>query len=602
MKLDLPALESWLWEAACVIRGPVDAPKFKDYILPLIFLKRVSDVFEDEIRDMEAEFGTRQKALKLADADHQLVRFFIPEKARWGEVAKRTKGVGEYLTDAVRAVARVNPRLQGVIDITDFNATTSGQRMLDDDRLASLVQILNQHRLGLEDVEKDILGQAYEYLLRKFAEGQGSSAGEFLTPPEVALLMAIILDPQPGQSVYDSNCGTAGLLIKAHLRLIDKFGVKGNGSKKLPPKVAPLKLFGQEINPSTFAMARMNAFIHDMEAEIALGDTMTNPRFTQRDGSLRRFDRVTANPMWNQKFAGSLYENDTWGRFTRGVPPTSSADWGWIQHMHASLADTGKVAVVLDTGAVSRGSGNQGSNKESDIRKSYPNGVYLFAGAPRLVPFLESDADLTDFFFPNGSFAKGKYECLSYATDNKKEGDGSLHLAPPGTLPKSETQGLGERDEILTALFERTYASLSPCAQRAFMTLAAWNSAVPRVALEAVLQKSVGEIAEVERGIDLLLQYSLAERHRSIEGMDFIQLPLVALLFGRKKLNVSPFQAAIKVDADFLQMLPLQECSGSFSLSGIKVQPTQMEEDVGLETLFVPIPKGLFDQPLDFIV
>jgi type I restriction enzyme M protein len=118
-------------------------------------------------------------------------------------------------------------------------------------------------------------------------------------------------------------------------------------------------------------MARMNAFIHDMEAEIALGDTMTNPCFTQRDGSLRRFDRVTANPMWNQKFAASLYENDTWGHFTHGIPPTSSADWGWIQHMHASLADTGKLAVVLDSGAVSRGSGNRGSNKERDIRKAF---------------------------------------------------------------------------------------------------------------------------------------------------------------------------------------------------------------------------------------
>ena len=339
MKLDLPALESWLWEAACVIRGPVDAPKFKDYILPLIFLKRVSDVFADEIHRMEAEFGTQQKALKLADA--------------------------------VRAVARVNPRLQGVIDITDFNATTSGQRMLDDDRLASLVQILDQHRLGLDDVEPDILGRAYEYLLRKFAEGQGSSAGEFFTPPEIGQLMARVLDPQPGQTVYDSNCGSAGLLIKTHLRLIEKFGLKSNGSRKLPPKVAPLRLFGQEINPSTFAMARMNAFIHDMEAEIALGDTMTNPRFTEREGSLRRFDRVTANPMWNQKFAAGLYENDTWGRFTRGVPPASSADWGWIQHTHASLADAGKLAVVLDTGAVSRGSGNQGSNKERDIRKTF---------------------------------------------------------------------------------------------------------------------------------------------------------------------------------------------------------------------------------------
>ncbi len=288
MKLGLPALESWLWEAACVIGGPVDAPKFKDYILPLIFLKRISDVFEDEIRHMEGEFGTRQKALKFADADHDLVRFFVPDKARWTEVAKQTKDVGEYLTDAVRAIARVNPRLQGVIDITDFNATTSGQRMLDDDRLASLVQILNQHRLGLDDVEPDILGRAYEYLLRKFAEGQGSSAGEFFTPPEIGQLMARILDPQPGQTVYDSNCGSAGLLIKTHLRLIEKFAVESNGSRKLPPKVAPLRLFGQEINPSTFAMARMNAFIHDMEAEIALGDTMTNPRFTEREGSLRR--------------------------------------------------------------------------------------------------------------------------------------------------------------------------------------------------------------------------------------------------------------------------------------------------------------------------
>ena len=371
MALDIATLESWLWEAACIIRGPVDAPKFKDYILPLIFLKRLSDVFEDEIKRMEQDFGSRQKALKLADTDHKLVRFFVPENARWANVAKQTKGVGEYLTDAVRAVAKVNPRLQGVIDVTDFNATQAGQRMLDDDRLHSLVQRLSIHRLGLDDVEPDLFGDAYEYLLRKFAEGQGSSAGEFLTPPEVGQLMAIVLDPEPGQTAYDSNCGTAGLLIKAHLRLIQKYGVNKNGHLRLPDRIAPLHLFGQEINPATFAMARMNAFIHDMEADIALGDTLHRPAFTQADGSLRRFDRVTANPMWNQKFAAASYENDTFGRFTRGVPPTSSADWGWVQHMAASLADAGKLAVVLDTGAVSRGSGNQGSNKERDIRKAF---------------------------------------------------------------------------------------------------------------------------------------------------------------------------------------------------------------------------------------
>ena len=370
-RLDVSALESWLWEAACVIRGPVDAPKFKDYILPLIFLKRLSDVFDDEVARLGQEFGNEKAALKLIQQDHKLARFFLPPKARWSAIGVRTTGLGEYLTDAVRAVARENPRLGGVIDVTDFNATQAGQRMLDDDRLQSLVRKFSEYRLGLGDVEPDILGRAYEYLLRKFAEGQGQSAGEFYTPREVAVLMGRILDPQPGQTVYDPCPGSGGLLIKVHLRLIEKHGEKTNGSRRLPPSVAPLRLFGQEINPSTFAMARMNAFIHDMEAEIAIGDTMVRPAFTESDGTLRRFDLVTANPMWNQKFPANLYENDTYGRFRYGVPPSSSADWGWIQHMAASLDDAGRMAVVLDTGAVSRGSGNQGSNKERDIRKAF---------------------------------------------------------------------------------------------------------------------------------------------------------------------------------------------------------------------------------------
>jgi type I restriction enzyme M protein len=371
-RLDLSTLESWLWEAACVIRGPIDAPKFKDYILPLIFLKRLSDVFDDEVRHLAAEFGSEKAALKLVGQDHKLVRFFIPAAARWGEIAERpAAGLGEYLTDAVRAVARDNPRLSGVIDVTDFNATTSGQRILDDDRLAALVAILSQQRLGLEDVEPDLFGRAYEYLLRKFSEGSGSSAGEFFTPPEAAQLMARILDPEPGQTVYDPCCGSGGLLIKAHLRLVEKYAVRSNGGKRLPPDVAPLRLFGQDIGPEKFAMTRMNAVIHDMEAEVALSDTMRRPAFTEADGSLRRFDLVTANPMWNQKFTAATYENDPYGRFGRGIPPSSSADWGWVQHMAASLSEAGKLAVVLDTGAVSRGSGNPGSNREREIRKRF---------------------------------------------------------------------------------------------------------------------------------------------------------------------------------------------------------------------------------------
>lgn len=372
-KLDLPALESWLWNAACQIRGPLDAPKFKDYILPLIFLKRLSDVFEDEVAHLVREFGDETTAAKLVEKDHKLVRFYIPPEARWPQIAAKTIGLGEHLTDAVRAVARENPRLAGVINVTDYNATTAGQRIVDDTRLVALVDVLNDrdYRLGLEDVEPDILGRAYEYLLRKFAENQGQSAGEFYTPREAAVLMARLLAPQPGESGYDPTYGSFGLLVKCHLQLLETHGERKNGRLALPPSVAPLRLFGQEINPSTFAMARMNAFVHDMEAEIALGDTMHRPAFTEGDGRLRRFDFVSANPMWNQKFNGAFYETDPFDRFGQGVPPASSADWGWVQHMASSLNDAGRMAVVLDTGAVSRGSGNLGSNKERDIRRTF---------------------------------------------------------------------------------------------------------------------------------------------------------------------------------------------------------------------------------------
>lgn len=370
-QLDLPALEQWLWDAACVIRGPLDAPKFKDYILPLIFLKRLSDVFDDELAGLAEEYGDEITARKLVEKDHKLVRFYVPKAARWEAIKAKTTGLGEYLTDAVRVVSKENPRLEGVIDVSDFNATAAGQRIVDDERLATLVGKLSKYRLGLDDVEPDLLGRAYEYLLRKFAEGQGQSAGEFYTPREVGTLMARVLDPKPGSTVYDPCCGSGGLLIKSHLRLLEEHGQKHNGNLRLPKDVAPLRAFGQEINPSTFAIAKMNAFVHDMDAEIALGDTMHSPKFLDGKGRLQRFDIVTANPMWNQDFEMSTYENDPLERFSRGGPPSSSADWGWVQHMYESLTAAGRLAVVLDTGAVSRGSGAKGSNRELDIRKSF---------------------------------------------------------------------------------------------------------------------------------------------------------------------------------------------------------------------------------------
>jgi len=175
--------------------------------------------------------------------------------------------------------------------------------------------------------------------------------------------MADILDPNPGEEIYDPCCGSGGLLIKCYLRFKDRYNEN--------PHVAPLKFYGQEILHSTFAMAKMNAFIHDMEAEIALGDTMRRPAFLNDDGSLRKFDIVTANPMWRQNFSEDVYENDPYERFIFGYPPSSTADWGWIQHMFASLNENGKMAVVLDTGAVSRGSGKIGRDRERDIRKEF---------------------------------------------------------------------------------------------------------------------------------------------------------------------------------------------------------------------------------------
>lgn len=392
-KLDISALETWLWDAACSIRGAVDAPKFKDYILPLIFIKRMSDVFDDEIERLAGDFGDRETALEMAEEDRDLIRFWVPEVARWKRIRKTTQKIGEKLTDAVRALAKENPVLAGSIDIVDFNATVSGERIISDERLSTLIEVISRHTLGLDDVEPDILGRAYEYLIRKFAEGQGQSAGEFYTPREVAWIMAYSINVKEGEEAYDPCCGSGGLLVKCELVVVEKAGDKEKVKK-------PLHLYGQEMNPATYAMAKMNIIIHDMVGNVAIGDTMRTPKFL--DGSkLKRFDIVVANPMWNQKeFDDTFYDSDPHERFKLGYPPGSSADWGWVQHMFSSLKDNGRAAIVLDTGAVSRGSGNQGSNKEKDIRAKFvekdwiegvlllPENLFYNTTAPGIVLFL----------------------------------------------------------------------------------------------------------------------------------------------------------------------------------------------------------------------
>ncbi|MCC6487225.1 MAG: SAM-dependent DNA methyltransferase [Candidatus Hydrogenedentes bacterium] len=396
------SLESWIWDAACSIRGAQEAPKFKDFILPLIFTKRLCDVFDDELNRIAEQVGSRDKAFKLVERDHKLVRFYLPLKPQntndpvWSVIRKLADKIGESLTTYLQAIAEANPALKGIIDRMDFNATTHGQRDIEDDRLSNLIERVSEKRLGLKDVEADIIGRSYEYLIRKFAEGGGKSAGEFFTPPEVAQIMARIMDPDTGMSVYDPCCGSAGLLIACERALEDKMALRSKS------KYAPLQMFGQEYVPTTWAMANMNMIIHDMEGEIEIGDSFKNPKFRKRN-KLRTFDRVIANPMWNQDwFTEADYDADELGRFPKGAgfPGKQSADWGWAQHMLASLNDTGRAAIVLDTGAASRGSGNANRNKEKDVRKWFveqdliegviylPENLFYNTSAPGILLFL----------------------------------------------------------------------------------------------------------------------------------------------------------------------------------------------------------------------
>ena len=370
-------MEQMLWDAACSIRGEKDAPKFKDYLLPLLFLKRLSDVFDDEIERLAEEFGDPDTAREIAESDHSLLRFYLPPEARWNVISgretydwpldeegrsTRPADTGEHLTKAVRAVVRQNPSLSGVIDLVDFAAERNGERDINPAKLNAVVQTFSdpRYRLGLADVQPDFLGRAYEYLLRKFAEGSGQSAGEFFTPTEVGFLMAHLMRPKPGESCHDYACGSAGLLIKLQL-----------AARELDPTSrVPLRLYGQELQAESYAVAHMNAIIHDMEIEIARGDTMINPKFKTVGGQIATHDIVVANPMWNQPFSPDIFADDPFDRFrTRGGVTTGKGDWAWLQHTLACLNARGRAAVVLDTGAVTRGSGARHQDKERNIRK-----------------------------------------------------------------------------------------------------------------------------------------------------------------------------------------------------------------------------------------
>ena len=430
------SLEQWIWDAACAIRGAKDAGKFKDYILPLIFIKRLCDVFDDEVNKIAKSYGSRTRALERIDEKHNCVRFYLTIRPKdvetqdtWSAIRSLANNIGENLTRIIREIAAHNILLDGVIDTVDYNATTRGQREIDDDRLSNLIEAISQKRLGLNDVEPDIIGRSYEYLIRKFAEGSGQTAGEFYTPREVGMLMAYIMDAEPGMDAYDPACGSAGLLIKCELALKEK-------QEKLGKKTfTPLHLCGQENMSTSWAMAKMNMIIHDMEGDIEFGDTFNNPKFKDASShGIKKFDRVIANPMWNQPgFSEEMYTNDAYHRFPAGNPG-GKADWGWLQHIYSSLKDEGRAAVVLDTGAASRGSGNANTNKERDVRKWFvdhdliegvlylPENLFYNTTAPGIIIFLNKNkpAKLKNkIFFINASLEFVKGDPKNYLSDEQ---------------------------------------------------------------------------------------------------------------------------------------------------------------------------------------
>ncbi len=443
--LSTKMMEQMLWKAACSIHGEKDAPKYKDYLLPLLFLKRLSDVFDDEMERLAEEYGSMQRAEKLVGKDKDLIRFYMPPKTRWEVLSgrkvfnwhkdKKPKTLGEQITTTMRTVAGENPSLEGVINLVDYNEKKGGEREISDDGLKGVIEQFSnpKYRLGLLDVEPDFLGRCYEYLLRKFAEDSGQSAGEFFTPTEVGWLIARIVKPRQGETVYDYACGSAGLLIKCELALLER-NPDANKSG------TPLKLYGQELNSDSYAMARMNTIIHDMECEILRGNSMTNPKFQDGTGGLQTFDIVVANPMWNQTaFDVSTYEDDQFDRFeSQGGTTTGKADWAWLQHTAKSLNDRGRAAVVIDTGAVTRGSGATGEDKEKKIRKWFveqdlvegvillPENLFYNTTAAGIIIFLNKNKNAERkrkivLINASGEFKKGRPK--NYLTD---EGAGRI--------------------------------------------------------------------------------------------------------------------------------------------------------------------------------
>lgn len=366
-------LEKHLWQAADILRGHVDAGKFKDYIFALLFYRRLCDVWDEEFEALLAETGDREEA---ADPDEH--RFQVPPQHHWNEVRKHSTQIGQHLNNAFAALEDANLRLRGVFGDIDF----ANQERFPDARLEKLLAHFEQHRLSNADVPPDMLGDAYMYLIEQFAAGAGRSGGEFYTPRQVVKLLVECVQPEAGMSIYDPTCGSAGMLLEA---------VQFLKSKGQDPRT--LSLYGQEKELDTWAIAQINLFLHDIDdAFIAKGDTILDPkrydpRTQEFTAGIGAYDRVLANPPFSLKQWGyEVWSNgDPFGRDIYGVPPKGYGDLAFVQHMVASLKDDGMMAVVVPHGVLFR-SGAEGRIRESMLKADIIEAVIglasnLFYGA-----------------------------------------------------------------------------------------------------------------------------------------------------------------------------------------------------------------------------
>ncbi len=344
--LTLAELERHLWGAADLLRGSIDSGDFKHYIFGLLFYKRLCDVWEEEYEERLAEYDDAELA-----ADPEEHRFHIPEGCFWRDVRKESVDIGTILNTSFRAIEDANPRLKGVFQDVDF----ANKQRFPDHLLDSLLQHFEAHRMRRVDVDSTVLGDAYEYLIAKFADDAGKKGGEFYTPKQVVKIMVEILRPEEGQTVYDPACGSGGMLLEA------THYMERNG---LNPK--SLTLYGQEKNLNTWAICKMSLFLHDIDdAFVERGDTLLDPKHLSADKVLKRFDLVVANPPFSLKKWGHQVwsKGDPYGRDTYGCPPKSYGDLAFIQHMVASVKSTGRMAVVCPHGILFRG------GAEGKIRK-----------------------------------------------------------------------------------------------------------------------------------------------------------------------------------------------------------------------------------------